>query len=73
MDVDDEQEGIPFVFDYHHFYANPTDDADLDDILPRMIKTWQRIGLKPKVHLRSDWRKNGDNQTQTECLLAHIY
>lgn len=44
-----EQEGIPFVFDYHHFYANPTDDADLDDILPRMIKTWQRIGLKPKV------------------------
>jgi hypothetical protein len=22
---------------------------------------------------RSDWRKNGDNQTQTECLLAHIY
>ncbi|AKL78179.1 MULTISPECIES: UV DNA damage repair endonuclease UvsE [Bacillus] len=48
-----EQEGIPFVFDYHHFYANPTDDADLDDILPRMIKTWQRIGLKPKVHLSS--------------------
>ncbi|MBT2573048.1 UV DNA damage repair endonuclease UvsE [Bacillus sp. ISL-51] len=48
-----ENEGIPFVFDYHHFYANPADDADLDDILPRMIRTWRRIGLKPKVHLSS--------------------
>ena len=47
-----EQEGIPFVFDYHHF-TPILDDADLDDILPRMIKTWQRIGLKPKVHLSS--------------------
>lgn len=48
-----ENEGIPFVFDYHHFYANQADDADLDDILPRMISTWRRIGLKPKVHLSS--------------------
>lgn len=48
-----ENEGIPFVFDYHHFYANPSDDADLDDILPRMITAWRRIGLKPKVHLSS--------------------
>ncbi|MCY8972428.1 UV DNA damage repair endonuclease UvsE [Bacillus atrophaeus] len=48
-----EQEGVPFVFDYHHFYANPTDEADLNEALPRMIKTWKRIGLQPKVHLSS--------------------
>ncbi|WP_339203368.1 UV DNA damage repair endonuclease UvsE [Bacillus sp. FSL K6-1366] len=48
-----EQEDVPFVFDFHHFYANPDDHADLNVALPRMIKTWERIGLQPKVHLSS--------------------
>ncbi|MEG7355461.1 UV DNA damage repair endonuclease UvsE [Bacillus inaquosorum] len=48
-----EQEDAPFVFDFHHFYANPDDQADLNEALPRMIKTWERIGLQPKVHLSS--------------------
>ncbi|MCY8797504.1 UV DNA damage repair endonuclease UvsE [Bacillus inaquosorum] len=48
-----EKEDVPFVFDFHHFYANQDDHADLNEALPRMIKTWERIGLQPKVHLSS--------------------
>ncbi|MCY9089901.1 UV DNA damage repair endonuclease UvsE [Bacillus mojavensis] len=48
-----ELENVPFVFDFHHFYANSDDHADLNEALPRMINTWQRIGLQPKVHLSS--------------------
>lgn len=47
-----ERQGIPFVFDYHHHWANPG-DTDFEEILPRIFATWERTGLVPKFHLSS--------------------
>jgi UV DNA damage endonuclease len=47
-----EIEQIPFVFDYHHHYANSLEEP-LSDLLPRIFKTWELSKLRPKVHLSS--------------------
>lgn len=47
-----EQHNIPFVFDYHHHWANPGDEK-FEDLLPRIFATWESIGRQPKFHLSS--------------------
>ncbi len=47
-----EQHGVPFVFDYHHHWANPG-DGDYKELLPRIFATWERTGKVPKFHLSS--------------------
>ncbi|WP_050616629.1 UV DNA damage repair endonuclease UvsE [Bacillus testis] len=47
-----EQEGIPFVFDYHHHMANPCEEP-LEELMPRIYNTWMHTGLPPKIHISS--------------------
>lgn len=46
------QEGVPFVFDYHHHMANLC-GARLEDLLPRLFQTWSARDMPPKVHISS--------------------
>ncbi|MCT2535434.1 UV DNA damage repair endonuclease UvsE [Aquibacillus koreensis] len=47
-----EKHHIPFVFDYHHHWANPGDEQ-FETLLPRIFATWKRTGKQPKFHLSS--------------------
>ncbi|SDM81464.1 UV DNA damage repair endonuclease UvsE [Sediminibacillus halophilus] len=47
-----EKHGIPFVFDFHHHWANPGEGA-YQDLLPRIFATWEGTGKRPKFHLSS--------------------
>jgi UV DNA damage endonuclease len=47
-----EKENIPFMFDYHHYKANPG-ETPLEELLPRFVQTWKDTGRPPKVHLSS--------------------
>ncbi len=44
---------LPFVFDYHHYWANPGDEDDLVNLLPEIYSTWNQIDYPPKFHLSS--------------------
>lgn len=39
----------PMVFDYHHYMLNPVNN--IKELLPRIIMSWTKLGLKPKFHL----------------------
>ena len=51
-----EELNIPFVLDYHHhniiFDAEKIREGtkDIMDYYPRILKTWERKGIKPKMH-----------------------
>jgi UV DNA damage endonuclease len=47
-----EKEGVPLMFDYHHYKANPG-KTPLEELLPRFVQTWKNTGRPPKVHLSS--------------------
>lgn len=47
-----EKQGVPFVFDYHHHWANPG-DGSFETLIPRIFSTWERTGKAPKFHLSS--------------------
>ncbi|MFE4520978.1 UV DNA damage repair endonuclease UvsE [Cytobacillus firmus] len=47
-----QKENIPLVFDYHHHMANLS-TRPLDELLPEIFQTWERTGLKPKIHISS--------------------
>jgi UV DNA damage endonuclease len=47
-----EKEGVPLMFDYHHYKAN-LGDTPLEQLLPRFVQTWKNTGRPPKVHLSS--------------------
>ncbi len=47
-----EREEIPLLFDYHHHIANPS-SMELETFLPRILKTWEGRGWKPKIHISS--------------------
>jgi UV DNA damage endonuclease len=47
-----EKETIPFVFDYHHHMANLC-ETPLEDLLPRIFRTWEHVQHKPKIHISS--------------------
>ncbi|MFC7321597.1 UV DNA damage repair endonuclease UvsE [Halobacillus campisalis] len=46
-----EKEGIPMMFDYHHYMANHDSHETVSNLLPRFFETWQR--MPPKIHLSS--------------------
>lgn len=46
------KESIPLVFDYHHHMANLC-EPPLEELLPVIFKTWEPMGLKPKIHISS--------------------
>lgn len=48
-----ERENIPFMFDYHHYQANKTEDETLENILPRFLALWKDQPFPPKAHLSS--------------------
>ncbi|WP_349408301.1 UV DNA damage repair endonuclease UvsE [Pseudalkalibacillus sp. SCS-8] len=43
---------LPFVFDYHHHWANPGEDK-VDELLPEIFSTWDKVDYPPKFHLSS--------------------
>ncbi|MBV7505155.1 UV DNA damage repair endonuclease UvsE [Bacillus sp. sid0103] len=47
-----ETESIPFVFDYHHHMANLS-ETSLEELLPRIFRTWDHAHHIPKVHISS--------------------
>ena len=47
-----EQHDVPFVFDFHHHWANPG-EVDFEELFPRIFATWKRTGRAPKFHLSS--------------------
>lgn len=47
-----EKESIPFVFDYHHHMANLS-ETPLEELLPRIFRTWEHVHHIPKVHISS--------------------
>ncbi|QTM98424.1 UV DNA damage repair endonuclease UvsE [Sediminibacillus dalangtanensis] len=47
-----ETHSVPFVFDYHHHWANPG-EGDYRELLPRIFATWEGTGKPPKFHLSS--------------------
>ena len=47
-----EYEDIPLLFDYHHHIANPS-DSSLEELFPRILRTWDKRGWKPKIHISS--------------------
>jgi len=47
-----QKEDIPLVFDYHHHMANLC-DRPLEELLPAGFATWERIGIRPKIHISS--------------------
>ncbi|MBU8906042.1 UV DNA damage repair endonuclease UvsE [Desertibacillus haloalkaliphilus] len=52
-----EHHSIPFVFDYHHHWANPGKEA-FEELLPRIFATWEGTKKRPKFHLSSPKSEN---------------
>lgn len=48
--------GIPMVLDYHHYLCN-NEKENIEDYLPRIIKTWKNEKLNPKIHFSSPKNK----------------
>jgi UV DNA damage endonuclease len=46
--------GLPVVFDNLHDRANPS--GELDELMPRVFRTWHKCDGKPKVHFSSQAR-----------------
>ncbi|GAA5982412.1 hypothetical protein JCM11641_006975 [Rhodosporidiobolus odoratus] len=53
-----EELNIPLVFDYHHDWIFPSSQTP-HELLPRILATWSRKGIKPKFHL-SEPRKGAE-------------
>ncbi len=47
-----EQQNVPMVFDYHHYWVN-RQDGNFEELLERIFATWERTGKVPKFHLSS--------------------
>jgi UV DNA damage endonuclease len=47
-----EKETIPLVFDYHHHMANLS-EKPLEELLPRIFRTWDHLDTIPKIHISS--------------------
>ncbi|GAA5948697.1 hypothetical protein JCM21900_005264 [Sporobolomyces salmonicolor] len=45
-----EELNIPLVFDYHHDWLFPSSQTPAE-LMPRILATWHRKGIKPKFHL----------------------
>lgn len=47
-----QKEDVPLVFDYHHHMANLC-KKPLEEVLPAGFATWERMGIRPKIHISS--------------------
>lgn len=47
-----QKEDVPLMFDYHHHMAN-LGTMQLEELLPQGFATWERLGLRPKIHISS--------------------
>ncbi|WP_018923628.1 UV DNA damage repair endonuclease UvsE [Salsuginibacillus kocurii] len=47
-----EHHSLPFVFDYHHHWANPGNDS-FENLLPAIFDTWKNRSQPAKFHLSS--------------------
>ncbi|GAA5854126.1 hypothetical protein JCM3766R1_005350 [Sporobolomyces carnicolor] len=45
-----EELNIPLVLDYHHDWIFPSSQP-LSELMPRILATWTKKGIKPKFHL----------------------
>ncbi|GAA5884798.1 hypothetical protein JCM16303_007272 [Sporobolomyces ruberrimus] len=45
-----EELNIPLVLDYHHDWIYPSSQP-LSELMPRIVATWTRKGIRPKFHL----------------------
>jgi len=45
-----EEMNIPMVFDYHHDWIYPSSQP-VSELMPRILATWTKKGIKPKQHL----------------------
>ncbi|GAA5936287.1 uncharacterized protein JCM15063_002770 [Sporobolomyces koalae] len=45
-----EELNVPLVLDYHHDWIYPSSQP-LSDLMPRILATWTRKGIRPKFHL----------------------
>ncbi|GAA6058602.1 hypothetical protein JCM10212_004013 [Sporobolomyces blumeae] len=53
-----EELNIPLVLDYHHDWIYPSSQS-LEELMPRILATWTRKGIKTKFHL-SEPRKGAE-------------
>ncbi|APH03342.1 UV DNA damage repair endonuclease UvsE [Bacillus weihaiensis] len=61
-----EKENITLLFDYHHYMANHEEDEKIEELLPKVFKTWDWVNLRPKIHVSSpksekEFRSHADN------------
>jgi len=47
-----EELNIPMVLDYHHYICN-NENEDINDYLPKILKTWESEKLNHKMHFSS--------------------
>ena len=47
---------IPMVLDYHHYLCN-NENEKIEDYLPRILNTWKKEKLNPKMHFSSPKNK----------------
>ncbi len=45
-----EELNIPMVLDYHHYICNHEKNERINNLLPKIIKTWNNTNLNPKMH-----------------------
>ncbi len=57
-----EDLGIPLILDYHHHRLNK--EKDLTELMPRILNTWYRRGLRPKFHT-SESREDANPKSLT--------
>lgn len=48
-----EELNIPMVLDYHHYLCNKNKKENIKKLLPKIIKTWKKTNLNPKMHFSS--------------------
>ena len=51
-----EKLNIPMVLDYHHYLCN-NEKEKIEDYLPRILNTWKKEKLNPKMHFSSPKNK----------------
>lgn len=47
-----QETGIPVCFDIHHHRCNPYENKPIDEILTKVVASWEKIRL-PKMHISS--------------------
>jgi UV DNA damage endonuclease len=62
-----EKLGIPMVLDIHHHRCNPGEDLDITSLVPRILATWDKSPLPPKMHVSSP-RSEKDRRAHADYI-----